>query len=160
LKGDFVNETETIRTSFRPQCITTLFVGESAPHGGKFFYRGNSQAFRYMKEALCGKGDFLAWFKAQGYFLDDLILRPANKKTKKERRRLRWKNVPSLAERLSVYRPAAVIALMIGIEPMVRAAIAEAGMSDIPFSATPFPGNGQQGRFKSKMAEIIPKPQP
>jgi len=153
-----MSENETIRESFRPPRITTLFVGESAPDGEKrFFYRGNSQVHRYMKKAFGGKDDFLGWFKEQGYFLDDLILEPVNKRTKEERQRLGWENVPSLAQRLSVHRPAMVVALMIGIEPMVRDAMAKAGLSDLPFDVIPFPGCGQQGRFASKMKAIIPR---
>ncbi len=153
-----MSEIERIRESFRPPRITTLFVGESAPQSGKFFYLGNSQVYWYMQEAFGGGEDFLAWFKTNGFFLDDLILIPANKiADKRERQQLGWDSVPSLAERLSRYQPAMVVALMKAIDPMVRAAMAEAGLSDLPFESTPFPGNGQQGNFRSKMAEIIHK---
>jgi hypothetical protein len=154
---EFVSTVERLRESFRPKRITALFVGESVPHSGKFFYRANSQAFKYMKGAFAGADDFLEDFKARGYFLDDLILVPANQMHPKERQQLRWSSVPSLAQRLSVYQPAMVIAIMIGIEPMVRAAMNQAGLSRLPFDSTPFPGCGQQGRFKLKMAEIIRK---
>jgi hypothetical protein len=33
---------EIIRTRYRPDRITTLFVGESAPASGAFFYHGDS----------------------------------------------------------------------------------------------------------------------
>jgi hypothetical protein len=151
-----VTENETIRQSFRPQRVTTLFVGESVPDSGKFFYRENSQVYNYMKRAFGGAGDFLAQFKANGYFLDDLILVPANKRTSRERRRLRLESVPDLACRLAEYRPGMVVALMIGIKPMVQDAMAKAGFSDLPFHVTHFPGCGQQARFKLEMAEIIP----
>ncbi len=152
-----MSEVETIRRQFLPQRITALFVGESAPQSGKVFYLRNGQVYRYMRQAFTGGPDFLEWFKANGYFLDDLILDPVNKKAYTERRRLRCESVLDLARRLSDYRPAVVVALMIGIEPMVRDAIAKAGLSDRPFHVIPFPGCGQQGRFSSKMAEIIPK---
>ena len=44
------NDIEKLRQSFRPEDIKALFVGESAPAGDTFFYRGNSQMFRYMKK--------------------------------------------------------------------------------------------------------------
>jgi hypothetical protein len=153
----FVSEVETIRRGFCPQRVTTLFVGESVPDGGTFFYQRNSQLYKYMKEAFDGGNDFLERFKANGYFLDDLIPVPVNNRTREERQRLGWESVPSLAERLCIYQPAMVVALMISIRPMVRDAMAKAGMSDRPFDATPFPGWGQRGPFKLKMAEIIPK---
>ncbi|WP_038976047.1 hypothetical protein [Bradyrhizobium japonicum] len=55
--------TEALRASFRPDEITTLFVGESAPINGTFFYDGNSLMLRYMQRAveaaIPDEGDFL-----------------------------------------------------------------------------------------------------
>jgi hypothetical protein len=33
---------ESLRQSYRPQQVRVLFVGESPPAGGTFFYRANS----------------------------------------------------------------------------------------------------------------------
>jgi hypothetical protein len=41
---------EKIRSTFRPSCIDVLFVGESAPTAGTFFYKGDSSAFREMEK--------------------------------------------------------------------------------------------------------------
>jgi hypothetical protein len=43
---------EAIRTRFRPEPITTLFIGESAPASGDFFYYGNSAMLRHMRRAV------------------------------------------------------------------------------------------------------------
>ena len=43
---------EETRARFRPPHILTLFVGESAPIGGTFFYYGNSGMTHYMKQAV------------------------------------------------------------------------------------------------------------
>jgi hypothetical protein len=72
---------ESARARFRPERITTLFVGESAPINGKvFFYYGNSGMHRYMKRAVeqsLGKRaldddaspvSFLERFKAYGWY--------------------------------------------------------------------------------------------
>ena len=153
-----MSENETIRERFRPQQITTLFVGESAPDGEKrFFYRKNSQVYRYMKKAFDGKEDFLEWFKEKGYFLDDLILDPVNKMKSRKRRRLRLESIPDLAKRISIYRPTNVVALMKAIEPMVNDAVAKAGLRDCRLYATHFPGCGQQNVFMSEIADIISK---
>ena len=59
-------ETELVRERFRPERITTLFVGESAPASGDFFYYGNSGMTRYMQRAMGHIGDnFLESFKAR-----------------------------------------------------------------------------------------------
>jgi hypothetical protein len=43
---------EAARAKFRPERITTLFVGESAPSSGDFFYHGNSAMTRHMQSAV------------------------------------------------------------------------------------------------------------
>jgi hypothetical protein len=67
---------EATRLSFRPERITTLFVGESAPASGDFFYYGKSAMTRCLKEAienaLAKTDDFLEKFKRYGWYLDDL----------------------------------------------------------------------------------------
>lgn len=40
---------EELRRKYRPDKVLALFVGESAPAGGTFFYAGNSQMYRYVR---------------------------------------------------------------------------------------------------------------
>lgn len=75
---------EELRHSFRPDEINTLFVGESPPHGGDFFYRCDSLLYRAKRCAFGEPEDFLADFKSRGFFLDDLVLTPINKITNKK----------------------------------------------------------------------------
>ena len=103
-----VNDLEKVRRSFRPRHITTLFVGESPPHSGTFFYKRDSRLYRRVKEAFGNGENFLSEFKAKGFFLDDLVLYPINQiKEKNERNEHRRKGV-SVAreadERLSTGR--------------------------------------------------------
>jgi hypothetical protein len=63
---------ESVRERYRPERILTLFVGESAPHSGKFFYLGNTALKRHMQEAVEAAGlgantDFLERFKGLGW---------------------------------------------------------------------------------------------
>jgi hypothetical protein len=93
---------EAIRTSYRPQRITTLFVGESAPASGKFFYIGNTPLARHVERAmneagLGGGGNLLDRFKSYGWYLDDLVLSPVNHRTPAERDALCWEARESLA---------------------------------------------------------------
>ena len=75
-------EIEVARAHYRPKQITTLFVGESAPYSGAFFYYGNSAMTRHMQRAvelvLGASSNFLESFKAYGWYLDDLVLTPVN----------------------------------------------------------------------------------
>ncbi|HWY60445.1 MAG TPA: hypothetical protein VNW15_00950 [Rhizomicrobium sp.] len=150
---------EAIRMQFRPRRITTLFVGESAPASGDFFYYGNSNMLRYMKKAVesvfGGSDDFLGTFKSYGWYLDDLVLTPVNQLNPKERRKRCWSAKTGLTARIAEYQPAAIVSLMVGIEKIVEAASLEVKSTASRFSV-PFPGNGQQTRFHSKMIEILP----
>jgi hypothetical protein len=71
---------ELIRKRYLTKEVRVLFVGESPPAGGTFFYAANSnlyfateEAFVAALPALEGK-DFLEEFRRLGCYLDDLCL--------------------------------------------------------------------------------------
>jgi hypothetical protein len=152
---------EAARKRFLPKRITTLFVGESAPHSGDFFYYGNNAMLVHMKRAVelaFGKSDddFLKSFQAYGWYLDDLVLEPVNHLPKPQRIAKCLDSQKSLADRIAAYRPGAIVSLLKSIEPFVNAAAIMAG-SDAVRYGVPFPGTGQQLRFQAEMAAIIRK---
>ena len=149
-----MNSLEELRKSFYPDCITTLFVGESAPASGRFFYSSNSSLFRAMKQVFGSQESFLEDFKRSGFYLDDLVLTPINKMESRERSRRRQEAVPELAKRLVEYKPKAVVVVMRAILPKVRQAMQIAGMSNEPF-CVPHPAFGNWTRFSNAMTEII-----
>jgi hypothetical protein len=148
------NKFEALRKSFRPDRITTLFVGESAPAGGSFFYSGDSSLFRAMKKAFGGQATFLEDFKMNGFYLDDLIHTPVNKLASRERSVLRRESVSKLADRLKEYTPEAVVIVMCAIKPMVLDAMRIAGILYEPY-CTPHPAFGNWNRFQAAMGGII-----
>ncbi len=145
---------EELRKSFRPHRITTLFVGESAPQSGRFFYSGNSSLFYAMQRAFGGAATFLEDFKRSGFYLDDLVHVPVNKLESRERSALRWQSVSSLADRLGDYKPEAIVIVMRAIKPMVLEAMRGAGILYEPY-CTPHPAFGNWTRFHGAMTEII-----
>jgi hypothetical protein len=151
---------EKARKDHRPNRITTLFVAESAPAGGTFFYHGNGHLGRYLRrsieEVLPGDGGFLERFQSYGWYLDDLVLTAVNQLTPRERRAAHLGAAQDLQRRIAEYRPMAIVCLLKSIGPVVRAAASRAGF-DGPFFEVPFPGNGQQHRFHLQMIDIIPK---
>jgi hypothetical protein len=149
-----MNRLEELLKSFHPDCITTLFVGESAPVSGRFFYSGNSSLFRAMKRAFGNRETFIEDFKRKGFYLDDLVLTPINKLERRERSRRRQNAVPELAKRLVEYKPKAVVVVMRAILPKVRQAMQLAGMSYEPF-CVPHPAFGNWTHFSNAMKEII-----
>lgn len=107
---------------------------------------------------LGGDGDFLARFKAYGWYLDDLVLTPVYPLDRPERRcRCRCRAAQrSLTDRISKYQPRAIVSLLLSIEDIVEAAAIAAG-NNAPRFAVPFPGNGQQARFRRAMALVLPR---
>ncbi len=151
--------TNTLRAYFHPKKVRVLFVAEAPPAGGTFFYAANSQVYRYLREALQAHlgnpQDFLEAFKERGYFLDDLSLEPIDRISKKDRIQIFTQNVPSLAHRIAQYNPEVVVSILTRICPYVEDAISKAKIS-VPHHCVPFPGTGQQGNFRRKIAEIVP----
>jgi hypothetical protein len=150
---------EAIRTSYRPQRITTLFVGESAPVSGRFFYIGNTPLARHVGRAMSeaelgGGGNFLDRFKSYGWYLDDLVLSPVNHLTPPQRAALCSEARESLAERIVGYRPQAIVSLLARITPIVECA-ARIAKVEAQVVSVPFPGMGHQVPFLEKMAPMM-----
>jgi hypothetical protein len=152
---------EAVRTSYRPKRITTLFIGESAPDSGAFFYCGNTAMLRNVRETmavagLAGKEGFLECFKAYGWYLDDLVLRPVNHLPRSQRMKECRDAQQALSVRIAEYQPSAIVSLLLRIQGIVEAAADAAGCA-APRFAVPFPGNGQQARFRKEMVRILPQ---
>jgi hypothetical protein len=111
---------EDLRQSYRPDRIRVLFIGESPPAGGTFFYKVDSNLARYTQQAFSqaferqfDSGEaFLRFFKALGCYLDDLCLTPLNRLDRRERKRHRTAGVDLLAERIRTASPQVVVSVM------------------------------------------------
>lgn len=118
---------ERLRLQYRPERITVLFVGEAPPASDTFFYRGNSGLTNYMRDALGGpKGDieFLNWFKARGWYLDDLVTTPID--DLRDRRKQCREAGASMAARIAEYQPAVIVCLLKSISDDVEIAASKA----------------------------------
>jgi len=151
---------ERLRASYRPEKVKVLFVGESAPASGGFFYKQSGLLHSQFRQALAPYiGDsptFVEAFKQAGFYLDDLVLEPVNLLSWSERQEIHAESISSLAERLRGYQAPRVIAFMKGITLPVKAAIAMSG-TKCRFDVVPFPGHGWQAKFRSAMTAMMPE---
>jgi hypothetical protein len=157
-------DAESVRRRYRPSQIRVLFVGESAPAGGTFFYAENSTLYFEMREAFAGQfpkeladRSFLNLFRALDCYLDDLCLEPVNHLPDPLRRRKREEAEKPLASRLRRYRPFMVVAIgKTTTAPHVGAALEHAGMSDVALEIVAFPGRpSHKVDFHATMSNVL-----
>ena len=155
---------EELRRHYRPKKIRVLFVAESRPAGGTFFYSGNSHLARYTEQAFrtgygiaaMGMDDFLRGFKAAGCYLEDLCPEPVNHIKSSSARRAAWQDaVEYLAGRVRSAAPAVIIPIHKGSERYARQAAERAGRLDTVKPAIPFPSMGHHPRYIAGLSRLI-----
>ncbi|MBV8632566.1 MAG: hypothetical protein JOZ83_16690 [Silvibacterium sp.] len=154
---------EELRQQYHPDPIRVLFVGESRPAGGTFFYKGDSGLARYTKQAFqhaydlpeLAMADYLSGFKAAGCYLDDLCLEPVNRMSASGRRAAWKRAVEPMANRLREYSPGLIVPMLRSIESRVRQAAEKAGLLDRMRPALPYPGMGFHSRYITQLSRLL-----
>jgi hypothetical protein len=152
-----MDEIKEAQAKYRPDQIKVLFVGESLPVGGKYFYCGCNSLLRQVKRALgeeqTADVDFLIKLKQRGWYLDDLVRSrvkdPAELKKKCREAR------DDLAARIRDYNPSVVVCLLRRIRDDVEAAVLKAE-SNACIYAVSFPPQ-QSRRFQEEMTLLRPR---
>jgi hypothetical protein len=146
------SEREALRRSFLPERVRVLFVGESPPAGGTFFYSGDSMLYRATRDAFCAAFGsqfarlFLDRFAEAGCYLEDLCLEPINHLTSETRRAARRQGEASLAQRTRVLQPDAIVVLLKSIADNVARAASAAGYSSIERHVLTYPSRWHRHR--------------
>ena len=154
------DERENLRRSYRPMDIKMLFIGESPPSSGDFFYKGNGSFYIETKK-VCEEvwppmrwpeaKSFLEWFKALRSFVDDLCHEPVDHLPYggETRKRKHVDAVACLTRRIEDAKPSAIIIVGIGIWTAVDKAIVDANASLVarPWDL-PFAGQGHQRAYR------------
>lgn len=147
---------EELRERYKPDEIKVLFVGESRPNSGKFFYKKDSILYSAMHEAFGHPNEFLDLLRANGFYLDDLIPYPVNRFKEDERECARRQHQVRLASRLSVYHPTYIITVMKRIKSHVDCAIQTAGIEFSHHYCLPFPWNDRfRAQFVHELKSIL-----
>lgn len=159
-----VQRAELIRRRYLPKEVRVLFVGESPPAGGIFFYAANSnlyfateEAFVAALPALAGK-DFLEEFRRLGCYLDDLCLEPVHRLEAGDPLRVaaRAEGQERLAEHIRIWRPKAIVVVMVAIAENVARAKREAGLQNVRWHVLPFPGpKAHRDRYVAELTALV-----
>lgn len=151
---------EILRKSFKPDKIKVLLVGEAPPSNGTFFYKRDSNLFRYTKEAFSqalglrfrSDADFLVLFRDRGFFVDDLRLQPIDRDQRVAQRQAA---VDSFAARMQEHNPLYVVVIMKAIEEYVQQAVSVSVIRARRIWVIPFPSHGNQRRYVRELVNIL-----
>jgi hypothetical protein len=148
-----MNLAEQERLKYKPYKIQLLFIGESPPSGGTFFYFANSNLYRAIKKGFSkvygdfnSDGQFLSFFKGIGCYLDDLCLIPVNNLSTSVRDAERVRGIKPLSRRINEYEPKMIIIVMKAIQSNVLTAIQNSNTKPI-IEIIPFPGGSEKNRL-------------
>ena len=152
---------EVVRASYRPRKVRLLFVGESPPASGRFFYHGDSGLYRAMRDAFIAVDptisdeNFLKRFRDAGCYLIDLCSRPVDDLDRASRRAACTAAVPCLARAFAELNSDCVATLVRSIEADVRSAASRAAW-DGPLLHLPYPGRWLRHR-RAFAEQLIPE---
>ena len=136
---------ERLRRRYRPDTIDILFVGESPPASGRFFYRQDSGLYRAVfdtfrsVEPTIESVSFLSVFARAGCYLVDLCADPVDRLDTTSRRAACVAGEASLAATISRLKPRTIISVVRSIEDNVSRAANRACWSG-EFLRLPYPG--------------------
>jgi hypothetical protein len=156
-------EREALRRRFLPARVRVLFVGESPPAGGTFFYAGDSGLFRATRDAFRdafeGFDDcepFLDRFARVGCYLYDLCTEPVNHLTN-GRRAAHRAGEAQLAQTLAELRPRVIMVLLKSIAANADRAASAAGCAHIERHVLTYPSRWHHHRlaYRSELAMIL-----
>jgi len=134
---------ERIRRRYRPNRVRRLFVGESPPASGRFFYRADSGLYRAMLAAFhevfpsTPDSDFLRVFQSSGCYLVDLSPYPVDQLDRPARLAARAAGESLLARRIRQLQPESILTVVRSIRINTERAIHLAGwrgtLIDLPY---------------------------
>src|SRR5947209_3437493 len=151
---------ETLRRRFLPRRVRILFVGESPPASGKFFYRADSGLYRALRSVFhkadpaISNEDFLHVFQESGCYLIDLCTTPVDRLDPKTRRAVCFDARGLLSRRVKHLQPDMIVCLVRSIRSDLDRATANAGWRG-PILDVPYPGRWIQHR-RIFTAELLP----
>jgi hypothetical protein len=142
--------------------VRLLFVGESPPASGRFFYAATSGLYRAIRRTFISAlpaledTDFLESFCAMECYLVDLCGKPVDRLSPTERRQACAEGEIRLSRTIEEMRPEVVVTIVRSISENVRRALEAAGWEG-KYLELPYPGRWQRHRqtFTKTLAPIL-----
>jgi hypothetical protein len=153
-------ERERLRQSFQPPRIQLLFIGESPPASGRFFYSENSGLYRAMRaafqnvDAKVDDENFLVAFRARGCYLTDLSHEPVDCLDPPLRRAMRSDGEEFLAREIMRLQPGIIAPVLRSIVGNVENAVAQANWQG-QILQFPYPGRWSRHR-EAFIKDLVP----
>jgi hypothetical protein len=151
---------EIIRAAYRPQKVRMLFVGESPPASGRFFYNRDSGLYRALRDAFhlvdesIVDENFLAVFQGLGCYLIDACRRPVDRMEPAVRRSTCLEGEALLSRRIQSFQAETIVSLVRSISANVDRAALRASWTGT-LLAVPYPGRWIQHR-KAFLELLVP----
>jgi hypothetical protein len=151
---------ETLRRRYCPSCVQVLFVGESPPASGRFFYQGDSGLYRAMRDVFQAvdpsitNETFLEAFRDLGCYLVDLCPTPVDRLDPKSRRDACRISEPSLSRVIVRLKPQTIVTVVRSIEHNVSQAASDANWHGTLIHL-PYPGRWSQHKAAFAVAMTL-----
>ena len=145
------HQRERLRAAYRPERVRMLFVGESPPASGRFFYNRDSGLYRALRDAFhlvdqnITDENFLAIFQEAGCYLVDACRQPVDRMEPMARRNACLAGEPLLTRHIRTLQPLTIVTLVRSIRANVERAAAHASWTGTMIEL-PYPGRWIQHR--------------
>ncbi len=140
-----LRQRESLRRQHCPERVRVLFIGESPPASGRFFYRRDSGLYRAMREAFqavdptISEESFLEKFFACSCYFIDLCSEPVDRLDAKSRRAACADGEATLSRTIARMRPVVIATVVRSIQGNVIQAAARANWNGLMLQL-PYPG--------------------
>jgi hypothetical protein len=151
---------ERLRRRYRPDRVRILFVGESPPASGRFFYQADSGLYRAIRDTFSAAfpsvqgNEFLDSFCSLGCYLVDLCAEPVDKMSPHARRRACRAGEVRLARTIRRLRPKIIVTVVRSIGENVKRSEEQAAWSGLHLEL-PYPGRWHRHRMQFRR-QLVP----